>query len=114
MDLNLEHGPSLQHALKDSGKVVSLGDKLVNDHPELILTVKGQKDPHIWMDVSIWAKTVPYIVEALSKKDPSHAADYKANGDKLINSLEVLHNSMRSLLQSIPESKRYLVTSTML
>lgn len=109
--LNLEHGPSLQHALKDSLKSVALGDLLYKEHPELILMVKGQKDPHIWMDVSLWTKTVPYIVEALSKRDPSHAADYQANGDKLKIKLDTLHQEMRSLVQKVPDDKRFLVTS---
>lgn len=109
--LGLEHGPSLRHALEESPKAVSLGDLLQRDHPELILYYNNSPDPHIWMDVSMWAKTVPYIVEALSKKDPAHADYFHKNGEKLMALMSESHQKIANLLQAIPDEKRYLVTS---
>lgn len=109
--LGLEHGPSLQSYLLQHDKAIPLGNKVMADNPALLLYYKGQPDPHIWMDVSLWAKTVPYIVEALSKKDPAHAEDYRANGEKLKQSMMQSHQEIKQTLQSIPPRKRYLVTS---
>lgn len=109
--LGLEHGPSLQKHLHDDKKSIGLGDIIKEKNPELILVVNGQTDPHIWLDISLWAKSIPSIVEALSKKDPSHAAEYKANGEVLGKTLLTTHDQIKQLLHSVPESKRYLVTS---
>lgn len=109
--LGLEHGPSLQSFLLGHSKAIPLGDNIQNAEPNLILSYKGQLDPHIWMDISLWAKAVPYIVEALSKKDPSHAESYQLNGQNLIEKMMNEHAIIRKELQAIPASKRYLVTS---
>lgn len=109
--LGLEHGPSLQAFLQNSQKSIALGDEIRESDPELILQHQTQLDPHIWMDVSLWAKTVPFIVEALSRKDPEHAAEYQRNGKQLFDSLMLLHAHIKAELQAIPESQRFLVSS---
>ncbi len=109
--LGLEHGPSLQYYLKDSEKAVSLGDAIKKADPQDILFLKGQLDPHIWMDVSLWAKAVDPIVRALSRADPQHAEAYKENGIKLYNNLMKTHRQVKKILHEIPAKDRYLVTS---
>ncbi len=109
--LGLEHGPSLHHYLETNSKAIGLGDQLQREHPELILTYNGQLDPHIWMDVSLWGRTLIYIADALAKKDPSHSAFFYENATKLGKDLENLHEEIRSKMQEIPEQQRYLVTS---
>lgn len=109
--LGLEHGPSLYHYLIQNPKAISLGDQMEQQDPQLTIHVRGQKDPHIWMDISLWAKTVPFIVEALSKQDPAHAGDYQANGQKLQSEMENVHHQVKKIMHQIPESQRYLVTS---
>jgi manganese/zinc/iron transport system substrate-binding protein len=109
--LGLEHGPSLQHYLETHHKAIGLGNKVMEQDSSLILPVEGQLDPHIWMDVSLWAKTVPFIIEALSAKDPSHAEEFRANGKKVTQDLLQTHQYIHSTLESIPSDKRFLVTS---
>lgn len=109
--LGLEHGPSLQSYLLNHDKAFGLGDRLIGENPPLLLYFKGQPDPHIWMDISLWAKTVPYIVEELSKKDPEHADIYHQNGEKLVKAMMEVHDQIKTDLQTIPPGKRYLVTS---
>ena len=109
--LGLEHGPSLQSYLSKNAKAIALGNKLMADDRALILYYKGQMDPHIWMDISLWAKTVPYIVAALSSKDPGHADAYRANGEKLVKAMLEAHQKVVKLLEEVPPAKRYLVTS---
>ncbi|MEI8366265.1 MAG: zinc ABC transporter substrate-binding protein [Parachlamydiaceae bacterium] len=109
--LGLEHGPSLQVFLKKQNKAIPLGNRIMEENPSLLLYYKGQPDPHIWMEISIWAQTITHIVNALSIKDPLHAADYRKNGEKLAVAMLKAHREARQQLQSIPASKRYLVTS---
>lgn len=109
--LGLEHGPSLQHHLHTNPKAIALGDKVLEQNPDSILYQKGQLDPHIWMDVSMWSKTIPFILDALIKQDPEHAEAYKANAQNLMQELQTLHEKIHQELQSIPGEKRYLVTS---
>jgi manganese/zinc/iron transport system substrate-binding protein len=109
--LGLEHGPSLQSYLINNRKAIALGNLVMGENPSLILYYKEQVDPHIWMDASLWAMTIPHIVAALSQKDPANAESYQANGDKLKNALLQAHQQAKDKLQSIPSSKRYLVTS---
>ncbi len=109
--LGLEHGPSLHHYLESSGKAVGLGNRIREEHPELILLYNGQQDPHIWMDVSLWARTLTFIADALANKDPEHAPIFLENANKLQKALQELHAGIRKQMQEIPEHQRYLVTS---
>lgn len=109
--IGLEHGPSLQQYLLQNPKAVSLGDHLYQHNPALIVHVNGQKDPHIWMDISLWAQTIPFIVEALSKKDPVHAKEYRLKGQKLMQAMTQAHQEAKTIMHQIPADKRYLVTS---
>lgn len=109
--LGLEHGPSLQHYLKDNAKAIGLGNRLLEQQPNLILYDHGQIDPHIWMDASLWEKLIPFVVESLSKIDPLHAAEYQMNGKQLQDQVELVHRQVKEIMHHIPEAKRYLVTS---
>jgi manganese/zinc/iron transport system substrate-binding protein len=109
--LGLEHGPSLKYNLENNPKAVALGDIILKEHPELILYVNGQPDPHIWMDISMWVRIIDPIVAALSKQDPAHAEEFKNNGDLLKMKMTQAHEEIYLLIQQIPSEKRYLVTS---
>lgn len=109
--LGLEHGPSLQNYLANNKKAVALGNKLVSQQPDLALYYKGQLDPHIWMDISLWVQVVPYIEEALISKFPLQAEFFRANAKKLTKELLRIHQDVLATLQTIPSAKRYLVTS---
>lgn len=109
--LGLEHGPSLHTYLLKNPKAIALGDLVDRQQPGLIITVNGQKDPHMWMDISLWTKTVPFIVQVLSQQDPAHAADYQANGQKLQSEMEKGHQEAKALMHEVPANKRFLVTS---
>lgn len=109
--LGLEHGPSLHSALEKSDKSIGLGNKIQEESPEVILQYKNQIDPHIWMDVNLWSRTLPFIVTELSKKDPAHANYYQKNGEALLAQMQALHRKIREEMLTIPEHQRFLVTS---
>lgn len=109
--LGLEHGPSLQTYLERNKKAIGLGNLIRSEDPSLILMFKGQVDPHIWMDISLWQKTIPFIVQALSQADPSHAESFQKNGEALSQQMSQVDEEVRRELKGIPSKKRYLVTS---
>jgi manganese/zinc/iron transport system substrate-binding protein len=109
--LGLEHGPSLKSSLEGNPGAVGLGNKLLQQNPSQILTYHGTLDPHIWMDISLWTKTVPLIVEALSEKDPARRDYYTQNGERLVEMMMSTHNDLKKVMNRVPEEKRYLITS---
>lgn len=109
--LGLEHGPSLQHFLYDSKKAVAVGDYIRDQSPELILMHKGQVDPHIWMDIAIWEKSVHLIVKTLSALKPELNDYFEENGRRLTTEMLDLHLELKAELNKVPPEKRYLVTS---
>lgn len=109
--LGLEHGPSLFHYLQENKNATGLGDLVYRDHQEEVILVQNQKDPHIWMDISIWKQTIPYIVEVLAAKDPSHKEEFEKNAEALTKELEKAHEEVKAEMHQVDPSKRYLVTS---
>lgn len=109
--IGLEHTPSIVEKIASAKESLSLGGEIQRSDPALILVYGGATDPHIWMDISLWNRAVPFIVEKLSAIDPSHAIFYKSNGEKLILELKEAHERVYALLQSIPSEKRYLISS---
>lgn len=109
--LSLEHGPSLKKTLRERKNAIALGDEIQKSDPSLILSYNGQIDPHIWMDLSIWKKNIPLIVQVLSNYEPEQSEMFRKNGEALEEELTLLHEKILSELQGIPEQKRYLVTS---
>jgi manganese/zinc/iron transport system substrate-binding protein len=109
--LGLEHGASLRHQLKQHSKAIALGDQIRDKSPAAILFERGQVDPHIWLDISLWAEIIDPIVQALSEVDPENSEYFQANGKKVRENLLSLDASLVQKLQEVPSNKRYLVTS---
>lgn len=109
--LNLEHGPSLKQLLYEKKNAYAIGDYLKEAHPEEVLYLGKEVDPHIWMDVSLFAKTIPVITGALSKQDPANKEFYEERASKLEEKLKELHREVKKIMHGVPEEKRYLVTS---
>jgi len=109
--LGLEHGASLRYALQKHPHAVAVGNAVQKEHPELILIEEGQVDPHIWMDISLWAGTVEPIVDTLSQIDPDHQQEYQNNGEELLKEMMNAHQKIREEMLQIPSEKRFLVTS---
>lgn len=109
--LGLEHGPSLRDYMQSNPKAIRLGDRVMDADPSLVLHYNGTLDPHIWMDISLWEKIVPYIVEALIQIDPKNEKVYQENGKRLQEKMQRTHRDVKGVLRGIPDEKRYLVTS---
>ncbi len=109
--LGLEHGPSLKAYLENSSKTVFLGDEIAKEKPDDILRYKGQTDPHIWMDISLWKLAIPHVVKALSKARPDQKELFEKRGQKLFSDYEKADQEIKVFISTIPPNKRYLVTS---
>lgn len=109
--LGLEHGASLASFLKKSKKNIFLGDHLCKYFSERLLYVDGVIDPHVWMDISLWAELIDPIIKGLSESLPDHAKYFEDNGKVLKTKMLVEHQNLQKLMQGIPKDNRYLVTS---
>ncbi len=108
---DLEHGASLKFLLENSPKTVSLGKHLLKTHQDQLIYIDSHIDPHIWMDVSLFAKCIDPIASELANKDPEHKEQYQKRAKMLHEKMEQIDAQMYGLLQNIPESKRYLIAS---
>jgi manganese/zinc/iron transport system substrate-binding protein len=84
-----------------------LDPSLLRTPPEF----KGHHDPHVWFDVSLWAKTIDAVVKGLSELDPPGSATYESNAAAYRAQLETLHQECRQNLATIPKEGRVLVTA---
>ena len=109
--LQLEHGASLCCKIKNHPKAVGVADEVKALYPEIILNVDGVDDPHLWMDISSWMHIVDPIVKALSEVDPDGKSFYEQNGSSVKAYMMEVHQRIYSQLQSVDQSKRFLVTS---
>ena len=99
------------HAL--GAKKPTVGVAPASIDPADLITVQSVYgiDPHLWMDVSLWAKTAPTIAATLAKIAPDCATEMRANADDYATSLQALHGWIRASVATIPEARRVLVTA---
>lgn len=109
--LQLEHGASLRYKLSTHPHALAVGDYLLERCPERILMEGGQVDPHVWMDVSLWAQIIRPIVEQLVEIDPLNESYYREKGRDAQAVMMAFHSSLKERFKDIPEKDRYLVTS---
>jgi manganese/zinc/iron transport system substrate-binding protein len=109
--LGLEHGASLRYQLEHHRNAIGLANCVNQSYPELIIKVGKEIDPHIWMDVSLWEKTLPAIVSVLTEIDPQGREIYAQNAAILSEQMKDEHERIYRALQKVPQEKRYLVTS---
>lgn len=71
----------------------------------------GHADPHVWMDVTLWSKSVEVVAKVMSELDPDHAATYAANRDAYLKELAALDAYVREIIATIPKDQRVLITA---
>ena len=68
-------------------------------------------DPHLWMDVNLWAKLAPTVLNTLSELRPGCAEQMQANVESFTAQLRALDGWVEESIASIPEQQRILVTA---
>lgn len=97
--------------LRDQGRhVLTVGELLPRD--QLRSADDGAHfDPHVWMNPRLWAQAVVPLAERLGELDPAHAAEFRANAEAYVSTLETVDGQVRALMDSIPREHRVLVTA---
>jgi manganese/zinc/iron transport system substrate-binding protein len=96
--------------LARSGKpVFSVTELLAAD--QLLREDDGKDDPHVWMDVSLWAKAAQRVRDELIRFRPRDADIFRRNGDDLARRLSALDAYVKQVIGSVPEQRRILVTA---
>ncbi|MBO6659584.1 MAG: zinc ABC transporter substrate-binding protein [Roseivirga sp.] len=85
----------------------SINEAMLLDDP----VYQGTFDPHIWFDVSLWMQTVVEVTNTLIEARPELADYFKANADTYRAELADLHEWVINEMQSIPPSKRIMITA---
>ncbi|MEM9721562.1 MAG: zinc ABC transporter substrate-binding protein [Bacteroidota bacterium] len=71
----------------------------------------GSFDPHLWFDVSLWAKGIPLIEEKLSQEFPSYSEVFSEYATTYQDSLEALDSWVRDQINTLPVASRIMVTA---
>jgi manganese/zinc/iron transport system substrate-binding protein len=78
---------------------------------QLLTEDDGKDDPHVWMDVSLWAKAAVRVRDVLVRLRPGDADVFHRNGEDLARRLADLDAYVARVIGSIPEQRRVLVTA---
>jgi len=89
--------------------VFAVTELLAADH--LLQEDDGKDDPHVWMDVTLWAKAAERIRDALARLRPADAGTFRRYHNDLARRLESLDAYVMRVIGSIPEHARVLVTA---
>lgn len=57
----------------------------------------GDRNPHVWMDVSKYMQEVDNIAKGLAALDPAHADQYRQNADRYCKKLEPLQTEAKEI-----------------
>jgi manganese/zinc/iron transport system substrate-binding protein len=71
----------------------------------------GLHDPHVWFDVSLWAKTASCVAETLAALDPEGADEYRSRAEAYAEELDQLDDWVRERTKALAEDQRVLVTA---
>lgn len=91
--------------------VIALADRLP---PEQLIgsdQYADRKDPHVWMDPSLWAGVIEAARAALTELDPAGAAVYQTNAEAYLAEVAKLGSYAKEVLATVPQGARVLVTA---
>ncbi|MGS4944847.1 metal ABC transporter solute-binding protein, Zn/Mn family [Meridianimarinicoccus sp. RP-17] len=91
--------------------VVAVAEELPADRLLVNPDYPDRADPHVWMDPQLWAGVVERVRGALTEVAPQHADAFAANAEAHLAEVAALDAYGRSVLGSVPEDRRVLVTA---
>lgn len=117
-DLILYNGLHLEGKMGDiltkmarSRPVIAVTEEIPQDQLREPPEFAGQYDPHVWFDVSLWARTLQPITRELSALDPENAGAYQANAAAFEKELTELDAWVKQRIETIPPAQRVLITA---
>ena len=102
---------ALQQVNRADHPVIAVTERLEKEFLRSPPEFEGHYDPHVWMDVIAWSRCLDVIVDVLSKIDPAHADEFLQNAQKYQAELAALDEYIKTVIASIPEEHRVLVTA---
>jgi manganese/zinc/iron transport system substrate-binding protein len=106
--LGLEVSLSLNKQLKKHNSL-SVADEIAHQNGCIFLGTTP--DPHMWMDLSLWAVGAKIIAKKLAEVDKKHEKEFLTNAETVEKRLLDLHQKILEKMSAIPEENRYLVTT---
>ena len=94
-----------------SKTVIAVSRDIPKDRLRKPVAGQGEHDPHIWFDVSMWAETLPVIVQTLSERDAEGADVFRANAEAYRKQLLDLDAWAKAQIARIPSDQRVLITA---
>lgn len=89
-------------------KVIAMSDQL----PEQSLHITdGAHDPHLWFDVRLWHDALQGTLKQIAKYYPAESKASAVKSDAYALKLKTIHAWTDSMIASIPEQRRYLITA---
>ncbi|MBI1837656.1 MAG: zinc ABC transporter substrate-binding protein [Flavobacteriia bacterium] len=95
--------------LKDEKNIISFSDGM--NVTKLIRLNAHSFDPHVWFDVDLWGKGMLHCKNSLQKIYPKDAVFFEKNYQKMKLKFQLLKQEITKKINTIPRSKRVLVTS---
>jgi ABC-type Zn uptake system ZnuABC Zn-binding protein ZnuA len=98
--------------LREGAEVVDLGAHAITK-AEWIYDVSfpkadGKPNPHLWTDPLLAERYAVQVRDVLVRRDPEHAAAYRANAGRLLAQMDALDAGMRTAFATVP--RRELLT----
>ena len=113
-DLGLDNGLGLERWFEQFVESLNVPHAVVSDGVQPMDITEdayaGKPNPHAWMSPANVQRYVDNMVKAFSDLDPSHAADYQANGKAYQAKLQAVQDELTAALAMLPKSQRALVT----
>ena len=91
--------------------VIAVSRDIPKDRLRKPIAGQGEHDPHIWFDVSMWAETLPVVVQTLSEIDAKGADVFRANAEAYRKQLLDLDAWAKAQIAHIPSDQRVLITA---
>ncbi|MGF1474200.1 MAG: metal ABC transporter solute-binding protein, Zn/Mn family [Geminicoccaceae bacterium] len=91
--------------------VVAVGELIERSNLLPHPSIRGEFDPHIWMDADIWSDVVRIVEAALSKLRPDHAQLFAERAAAYRQELDELNAYVAGAINSVPEEQRVILSA---
>ncbi len=107
--LGLEQGTTLTRYLS-AYNACAVGDAVAQLTGEALF-IGPTVDPHIWMDISLWAQGATAVAHRLATVRPDLSEYFHERASRAVRKYMAVHAHIQERMQRIPSEKRYLVTT---